>query len=263
MCFVIFSLITTSLFAQSSAPTRYTTYSYMKVAPEKENDYLKLEKAWKKLHQAKKKAGQLDDWSLAQVISPSGSSTSYNYVTRNSFAGDAQYAAMYDENYMPANWQSLLTVDEIGLVLRTDEIRTIVKNETWIMTDMVWADDATSTAKVFVFNYFKIPEGKTRENHTKVEKEIWKPVHEARVKAGTMKGWVLLDLMLPFGSSLPYSSATVDAYTDMKQFLMPFPEDYFKKVHPNKDVNDLMKQTDEAANLVRGEVRFLVDRLAW
>lgn len=257
-------LSTGSLFGQMTGPTRYTNYSYMKVLPEKYEEYIKLEKAWKKLHMASKKAGKLDDWSLTEVIFPSGSSTQYNFVARNSFLGEAQYAATFDQNYMPENWQSLLTIDEIDLVLRTGEIRTMVKNETWVQTDVIRSEDTISKAKVVVFNYFSIPEGKTDSDHTKVERDIWKPVHQARIKAGTMRGWVLMDMMLPFGSGYAYSSATVDVYNDMKQYLMQNGmEDTFKKVHPGKDLNALWKQTSDACKLVRGEVRVVLDRLSW
>ena len=70
--------------------TTYTVYDYIKVAPNMQDDYLKLEKAFKKIHAARKKAGKLDGWSLTVVIS--GSDNSYDYVTRNSFKGSAQFA---------------------------------------------------------------------------------------------------------------------------------------------------------------------------
>ena len=245
----------------SSEPIRYTQYSYMKVKPGMWEDYLKCEKAWKKIHLAKKSAGRLEDWSIAEVLSPSGASCEYDYVTRNTFTVD-QYAASFSGSYFPENWQSLLTIDEIDLVLRTEEFRTLVKNETWTITHSIWADDATSTAKVFVFNYFTVPNGNTAA-HTKVEVDLWKPVHDYRVKAGTMKGWLLLDMVMPFGASQPYSQASIDAYADMKQFLQPWTNDSIKKVHPDKTAAAIFKQTSDVCTIVKGEVRMLVDRLDW
>ncbi len=96
-----------------------------------------------------------------------------------------------------------------------------------------------------------------------MEKDIWKPVHDARVKDGKMKGWVLLSMEMPFGSSTSYDMATIDLYKDMKQFLAPWFEAYFKKVHPGKDVAELMKQTADATDLVKGDVRIIIDRLDW
>lgn len=242
---------------------RYSMYAYMKVAPGKRDEYLKLEKAWKKIHLAQKKAGQLYDWSLSELVSPAGTNNEYDFVCRNTYIGRAALAASIDGNDMSIDWKSLLTPDEIALVNRTDEIRSMVKTEIWSSTTSVWAPDADAKAKIFVWNYFTIPEGKTRDDHDKMELDIWKPVHAARVKDGTMKGWVLLNMEFPFGASMPYEQATVDAYTSTAQLLSPWFEDYFKKVHPGKNIDDLMKQTSAACTLVKGEVRMLVDRLSW
>ena len=260
----LFCLGTGSVFAQITGPTRYIVYTYVKVLPGKNDDYMKLSKATKKINLELKKAGKVDDWSLSEVLSPSGSSTQYNFISRSAFIGEAQYASSYEDNYWPANWQSFLTIDELNLFFKREEIRTVIKRETWELLDNVMSDDTTTRGKIVVCNYFSIPEGKTNADHTKVERDIWKPVHQARVKAGTMKGWLLMDMRLPFGTAYPYSSATIDVYTDMKQYLMQNGmEDTFKKVHPGKDMNALWKQTIEAAKINRGEVREIVDRLSW
>lgn len=55
----------------------------------------------------------------------------------------------------------------------------------------------------------------------------------------------------------------VDAYTNMEQMLAPWFDDYFKKLHTGKDVENLLKQTSAVCTLEKGEVRMMVDRLAW
>lgn len=117
--------------------------------------------------------------------------------------------------------------------------------------------------KIAVFNYFSSPAGKTRADHTKVEQDIWKPIHAARVKDGTMTRLALLNLELPFGAAMPYNMATVDFYTDMNAYLVGWFNEYFAKVHPGKDVNELIRQTNAASSLDRGEVRMVLDRLDW
>ncbi len=257
----------TTAFAQTatvSDTTYYSVYSYIKVAPAMRDDYLKLEKAFKKIHAAKKKAGEMENWSLAAVMSPSGANCAYNYVARNGLRGNKQLAYYYEGNYMPKNWQSLLTPAEVALVNRTDEIRTIVKTEVWSAAGAeIFADGWEKTTKIAVWNYFSSPAGKTRADHIKMENDIWKPIHAARVKDGTMMGWVLLGLELPFGANQPYNMATIDLYTDMSQYLAPWFEPYFKKIHPGQEIPELMKQTNAATTLVKGEVRMIIDRLDW
>jgi hypothetical protein len=253
---------TYTAFAQQAEPTFYTIYDYMKVKPGKWDDYLKLEKAFKKIHAAKKKAGKLDTWGLMEVLSPSGASMEYNYVTYNVYAGDAQLANYYEGQYMPDNWSNMLTPDEFELVMNANEIRTLVKTEVWSNTDRVVAEDVSS-AKISVFNYFDFPATGSHDKHVKVETDIWKPIHAARVKDGTMKGWRMLQMQMPFGADMPYQDATVDLYADMTQYLAAWFDKYFAKVHPGKDMNALMKQTNEACTLLRGEVRMVIDRLDW
>ncbi len=169
--------------AQSDT-TYYSVFDYIKVAPNMQGDYIKLEKAWKKIHIAKVKAGKLDDWSLTAVMSPSGANCEYNYVTRNSYRGSAHLAGYFESTFFPDNWQALLTPEELALVNRTNEIRTIVKEEVWSGVDNVGG--STKKATIAVWNYFSSPAGKTHADHFKMERDIWEPVHTARVNDGTM-----------------------------------------------------------------------------
>lgn len=253
---------TQSAIAQQAEPTYYVAYDYMKVKPGKWDDYLRLEKAFKKIHSAKKKAGKMDTWGLMEVLSPSGASREYDYVTYNIYAGEAQLANYYEGEYMPDNWSNLLTPDEFELVMNAGNIRTLVKSEVWTATDEVLAKDF-ETAKISVFNYFDFPATGSHDKHMKAETDIWKPIHAARVKDGSMKGWRLLQMQLPFGADMPYQDATVDLYSDMSQYLSNWFDKYLAKVHPGKDVNALMKQTNESAILLKGEVRMVIDRLDW
>lgn len=254
-------LLSANAGAQSADTTLYIAYAYMKVTPDKEAEYLKMEQAYKKLHAASQKAGNLYDWGLARIVSPYGANCEYNYVASNVLRGSDQLARYY-EGAPGSNWQSLLTKEEIDLIKRTDQIRTLVKEEVWSKADGVFSDD-WQKGKIVVFNYFSSPSGKTRADHIKVEKDIWKPIHAARVKDGKMKAWILFNMEFPFGAEMPYNMATIDVYTDMKEYLAPWFNDYFKKIHPGKDSNQLIQQTQAATTLQKGEVRMMVDRLSW
>ena len=268
----IFSLLPALLFCQASTasaqtttataePTRYTAYGYHKVAPGMHDDFLKLAKAWKKIVALKKKNGLQEDWSVSKVAL-AGANSEYNYVTRHSFIGEAQLANFIEKPFLPEGWMAVLTPEEVELINRAAEIRTMVKQDVFSEVDAAWADDVDKST-VAVFNFFKQPAGKSRSEHTKMEQEIWKPVHAARVKDGKMKGWVLLNREFPYGANEPYDMTTVDVYTDMKQLLAPWFDDYFTKIHKGKNVDELMKRTEESTNLIRAEVRVVIDKLRW
>lgn len=249
----------TALQAQEEAETRYNAIDYMKVAPGMHADYLALEKAWKKIHQHNVKAGKILSWNLSAVVSPYGANTEYNYVTRITLKNAKQFANFLQDFPMPENLETILTADELKLVQRTSEIRTLVKGEVWSTVDVVFAENPPKNT-VQVFNYFDFPEGKTSDDHVKMETDIWKPVHAARVKDGKMVGWVLARMEFPFGSQMPYQDATVDIYKDMEQYMTqgnPLP--FFEKAHPGKDLSKLLEQTSAAADLLKGEVRVHID----
>ena len=78
-CHAVFTTAQTA----DPAPTRYHVLSYIKVAPGKHAEYLKLEQAWKKIHAAKKKAGRLEGWALLDILAPSGASKAFGKPPRN------------------------------------------------------------------------------------------------------------------------------------------------------------------------------------
>lgn len=236
----------------------YYAFDYMLVEPGMNAEYLKLEKAWKKIHQANIKAGKYNAWELTRVEYPSGADVEYNYVTRINFRGEKQLAE-YHANWPFPDLKAILTPEEILLVNRTEEIRTRVKTEIWSHADMVAGKDMDKE-KIVVFNYFNFPETGSRSAHYRAEREIWKPVHDARIKDGEMIGWVMIGKVFPSGSAQPYFDATVDLYADWEQYLTsgsPIP--YFEKTHAGKDFNKLYDETGAACRQIRTDVRSVVD----
>lgn len=254
---VIVCLIASNVFGQDSA-TIYYSMDYMKVEPGNTSEYLACEKAWKKIHSLKKEEGAIESWALERVMSPSGSSTAYNFVTRQRFKDRDQLAAYQTGPYFPENWKTLLTEKEIELINRTSELRTYVKGEVWSAEERVLAKDL-SDANISVVNYFKIPEGKYRSDHLKMERELWMPFHKQNVEQEKMKAWVLLNRELPMGSDYGYSIITVDVYKDMHQFWEPFDSDGLAKMHPGKSLEEIMNETSEVSIRGSSEIRKAID----
>lgn len=261
--FVAFSFtVFTNLSAQTNdSPTTYHSLDYIKVNPGMYSDYLKLEKAWNKIHSANIKSGKYNQWVMDEVLYPRGANAEYDFITRHSFRGENQLTAYMEGTMMPDNWQDLLNHEEMALVQRTGEIRTIVKSEIWSSIDGVYADDFQD-AKIHVFNFFDHPEGKSRADHVKVERDVWKPVHKARIDAGTLKGWFLVGMEFPYGAGMPYHDATVDVYASVADYFADNVIDIFNKVHAGKDANKLIDSTWESATLIRGEVRMMIDKIS-
>ena len=243
--------------AEEAPVTYYSQIDYMYVAPGMHSEYRALEAAWKKIHQANVDAGRYDIWTLSQVMMPRGAATGHNYVTRIGFRGEAQMAAVMTDGIMPDNWQELLTDEELELVQRTEKIRKWVKTE--VFSTMEFIRQEEMEANVTVFNYFGSPEGAERDDHFRVERDHWMPVHQARIDAGEMEGWVLLNKVLPYGTGEAYHSATVDVYESIEEFMTSDAYPHIEAIHGEK-MEDVFVETNAAAALILGEVRMSLDR---
>lgn len=256
-------LSTSSTFAQEAdQPNTYLMIDYMKIKDGQFANYETLEGIWKKIHKARIEAGMSEGWYFFGVASPRGANAEYDYVTINRFSGEEQLAAAFEsESFIPDGADKLLNEKEKAMVQKTGEFRDIVKSEVWRAVDVAFAEDFLE-AKVQVFNFFSMKEGHTSTEHQKLEREIWLPVHKARVDAGAMKGWASLTMVMPYGTEQAYQDATIDIYKDMKQFMSPHKmTEYFKKVHPGKDPNAMINKIFDVTEIMRGEVRLRLDHV--
>ncbi len=251
---LLFLSFSATIIAQDANSPRFYKMDYMSVSPGMHTEYEKLESTWKKLHQIHKNEGKIEGWALESIMMPSGSSVEYNYVTRITFSSTKQMADYLSNQSMPESFMNTISPEEKSLMKRTDEIRTWVKSEIWTSNNRIFTENFDG-AKVAVFNYFRFPETGGRMAHREVENEIWKPIHEARINDGSMLGWVAAELLMPGGSQYPYKDATVDLFDNLEQAMNSNPIPYFEKIHAGKNVNELLKKTNEAADRILAEVR--------
>lgn len=254
---ILLCFFASTISSQNSA-TRYYVMDYMKVESNNVENYLACEKAWKKIHLHKVESGAIEGWGLERIVSPVGSSTEYNFVTRQIFKDRNQLAEYQSNKYFPDNWESLLTPKEIELVNQTGKLRTHVKSEIWSSEEREVSEDM-SDSDYAVINYFKVPKGVSRTQHLNMERDLWQPFHQQKIKDGEMKAWILLNRELPMGSDYDYDIITVDVYKDLHQFWEPFDDEGFVKLHPGKSMEDLWAKTIEVGKRTSAEIRKSLD----
>ncbi|MEO0731327.1 MAG: hypothetical protein AAFZ52_00715 [Bacteroidota bacterium] len=261
LLFACLTFATAVLSAQDGEQVQsYNVHDYLQVAPGNHADYLALEKAWKKIHQANIAAGHYQYWELNRIVMPTGSSTEYNYVTRIVVRGEEKLAALLTGTHFGSDMAKLLTTEEKALFARTGELRTYVKKEIYTVAHLLAPSEGFDDVTIAVHNTFTYPEGSNHATHLAMEKEIWDPVHAARMKDGALLGWVVANKMMPSGAGEPFHDVTVDLYKDLPTFLANrSPMDHFRQVHAGKDIDELMAQTIAAATLTHREVRQTLD----
>ncbi len=108
-----------------------------------------------------------------------------------------------------------------------------------------------------VVYFFKVDPGKGTA-YLKMEKELWKPIHQARQKAGEILGWYCYSVDFS-GSGSEYNYVTVTVVENLAKMDGVDYQKWFKTVHPKRTIEEITKTTNDARVMVRSE---LVRRVA-
>lgn len=95
------------------------------------------------------------------------------------------------------------------------------------------------------------------EEYLSVERDLWKPLHEATLGTGSKTGWALYTLVVPYGTDYPYNYATVSTYTSLN-FDLSYPE-ASETAHPDMQWEAIVERTLESRDLVKGQIWSRVD----
>lgn len=244
--------------AQGPPPATYVVLHYMKVAPGKAEEYLRLEQqVWKPVHQDRVKSKEMVGWRLYAVPYTADPQREYDYVTANIYDN----VAATEGNGLLEVFQRRYTAREATANLaKTGAARQMVRAEVWRLVEQtVPRSPASSTAVAPRYLTVDYMRSKPGGNYVAVERDIWKPIHQERLASGMSGGWSLYSLVLPGGTSYPYDYATVNALTSLSALTDPYTEALFKKVHPNVPMTEIGSRTTASRDLTRRELWVLVD----
>lgn len=239
--------------------TRFVLLDYMKVAPGKDAEYVRLEQqVFKALHQQRVKNKEMVAWALYQVPYTADTPREYDYVTANVFDN---ITAAEGSGFMQTFQRLHPGREGTNLIAQTLAARTMVRSELWQLLDettpLGTAADSESRAKYLVVNFMQSKEG---GNYEAVERDLWKPVHQELVKSGAKVSWGFYGLMLPGGTKYAYDYATVDGFRSMTGLTANgYTDDLFKRVHPNVSMTDFTNRTLAGRDLTRRELWVLID----
>lgn len=109
----------------------------------------------------------------------------------------------------------------------------------------------TPTPTVYVVSFMKVEPAKIAD-YLRLEREIWKPIHQERIRSGRMKSWSLYRVRFPYGAKIDYNFVTVNGYASLEDNEKPL-DDVFAKVHPSMTPEQIRKQSLDARTLQTGE----------
>lgn len=237
----------------------YFAIQYYKVKPTQENTFINLQRdVWKKIHKARIQNDLLDGWFLSRVVAPSGTNSEYNYLIVFEYDSAEKLTAHF-EGY-GVNYSTILDTEEIALALRSPEIADMVYEEVWRTADQAFVQNSNNQYqyKYQVFNSMKLKPGVDEAEYLKLEHDIWKPIHEERIRRNMMYGWAMYTMIIPGGTERNYHWATVDFYHNLKDYLTPT-IDILRIIHGPEKAPIALEKAVSIRDLLKREVRELLD----
>lgn len=120
----------------------------------------------------------------------------------------------------------------------------------------VAASSQTIPSLFVVVDYMKVkPENTSR--YLEVEQDIWKPMHQERVKQGIIVGWYLYAVEFA-GTDGEYNYVVISLYDNAESLESPWNAEIPAQVHPRKQISELMEQTYGSRQNVKTELYYSV-----
>ena len=202
------------------------------------------------------KQGTIAGWTLYKVRF-TGACDDYNYVVVAVFTN-------------PANIENPVKNLDVGkifpgkdlnkVLMEANSLRTLVSSSLLQRQSSVYPENGPGDFKYLQLDFMKVKPGNDNE-YLDVETNLWKPVHNEFIKAGSRVGWSLWGRVYPSGSGLNYQYVTVNYFADWSKIGAADFNAAFSKAHVGKDINALGERTNASRDLVKSELWEVVERV--
>ena len=250
-------LLAIPLIGQSDIPI-YARLNYMKVVPGQVENYVRMEReVWKPIHEARLRAGIITGWQLYRVEYPSGTDAEYDYVVVANFDDfnktiDDFPASVFEAAYPGADEQRIQ-----GIVDEALRMRDMVRREIWVRREAL---PSINPASYLLLTKMRVLPGGNAA-YLDLEREIWKPIHQAVQDARASAGWSVWQLLFPGGSREPYNFLTVSFYADDQDVGDGITDDLIRSAHPSMTEAGWAAITDRTLEVREGVQRELWTRI--
>jgi hypothetical protein len=231
----------------------YVVLDYMKVATDKADAYIDVEKnVWKGIHQRRVKDGLLHAWYFCRVANPPGQQRDYAFVTVNVYDSLARL-----ENPLPMEYFADVPPEDLQ---KTGALRELLRSELWRLADGILAPP---TEDPFIVVDYMQPAAGSESDYYTMETEVWKKFHEARIEKGLMNAWLLSYRMFPGGSETPYAAMTINIYPSREAASDPSANQLLGAVFEgmNDQQRALANRTEALRTIVKEDVWKRIDQV--
>lgn len=245
--------------AQNNPPaSRYVTFTYIKVNPGKFEMYDSLLRTYtKQIFNQEVKDGNFYQWSTYEVLMPTGAEAEYDVVgvsVTSKLELTLDPPGTSKEIFAKA-FPNIDDTKRMQIMKDYADSRVIVKKEIYTVhaTTGENGPPTKTPAKYVQVNYMTPVAGKDAD-YEKMERVTFKPIHMQRIKLNALKGWALLQKMLPADTKDQSPFVTVDFYDDFAGMVDGKYDAAIKAAYPTSDANKMFSNIGSVKKGQRTEV---------
>lgn len=234
----------------------YAIVDYMKVSKDKVNDYLEVERIWKKIHEKRLEKGLITAWYFYQVANAPADARDYQFVTVNVCSSFSSLENPFPEDV----FSSVYSNEELQKYMKkTGESRDLIRSEVWHMESSAMTPPSDSEKPPYILTSYMQPVAGKEADYERMEREIFLKLHQELVNRKNMNAWVFLSRKFPGGSEVPYSYMTVNVFPS-KETSEQWPDDLVTSVFPNQDLSKWGSPNDYR-KIVKSDIWKPLDRV--
>ena len=224
----------------------------VKATPGKSAEYRQfVSDTGKKIAEARAKAGEIVSWSFARSVIPAGDEARCDYTIATAYEGvppqtndSASLAKAIDK--------AGLKMTATQYLARRNSLSHLVSMEMWRPRVRV---GQMEKGNYFFVNHMKVH---NPAEYIKFETEVWRPLAEDWLKDGSQSGWRFNTLLFPSGTDVKYAALSVDVYPNWEAvFKRRNTQETFKKVHPEKDYEQVMGGLGKLRDLAQRDLMYV------
>ncbi len=195
----------------------YLIFEFMKVDNEQEAAYMETETFWEKIQEQRTKNGDILGWDLWS-LQPGGEEQGFQYLTVTLYNDPVKMmrnAGNFEASLMAA--YPKMTEDELNKKFMSTSKSRDLAHRVYLEQIAATKDNfQMPLGTVAGINLMKVSY-ENFDNYEKFETEIFQPIAQKEVDAGTRGNWGLMRYMLPTGSDVYATHITADMYKDYNQ----------------------------------------------
>jgi hypothetical protein len=243
-------------------PSYYVVVDYKNIVQDHVEDYLKVEKFWKPVHQERINDGRMMAWLLLKVANEKQKDIPYNYITLNVYPDmdKVSNGGATKEDWINAHGAQKYEEEGQEMGALTRKVNNIIRRHLCENVD----SSLYSLTKYRRANFMKTAPSR-RDAFVESRQGFIKPIFSRMIHDinAPMSGWILDELVTPNGTENEYDFISYDLFKDKADIGRANPnKNYTKLAHPNlsnEEAQAVYKKNVEMRKMVKREIWEVID----